>query len=89
MEGYYHVHFLPGNVKQAYIYTAIFEISAHAGDSVKQQQSFFLPFFFFLQLYCPIGISPMEISGCFPRGNPAATVDQPSLRQMLGALIFS
>ena len=29
--------------------------------------------FFFLQLYCPNGISPMGNSGCFPRGKPAAT----------------
>ena len=26
-----------------------------------------------LQLYCPIGISPKGDSGCFPRGQPAAT----------------
>ena len=26
-----------------------------------------------LQLYCPSGYSPMENSGCFPRGKPAAT----------------
>ena len=30
-------------------------------------------FFFFLRLYCPSGISPIGISGCFPRGKPAAT----------------
>ena len=29
-------------------------------------------FFFFLQLYCSIGISPTRNSGCFPRGEPAA-----------------
>ena len=30
-------------------------------------------FFFFLQLYCPIGISPVGYSGCFSRGKAAAT----------------
>ena len=29
--------------------------------------------FFFLQLHCPSGISPMGNSGCFPRGKPAST----------------
>ena len=29
--------------------------------------------FYFLQLYCPNGISPMGNLGCFPRGKPAAT----------------
>ena len=28
---------------------------------------------FFLQLYCPIGISPVGNLSCFPRGKPAAT----------------
>ena len=30
-------------------------------------------FCFFKQLYCPIGVSPVGNSGCFPRGEPAAT----------------
>ena len=34
---------------------------------------FFFKKKFFLQLYCPNGISPMENSGRFPRGKPAAT----------------
>ena len=29
--------------------------------------------FYFLQLYCPSGISPMGNSGCLPRAKPAAT----------------
>ena len=28
---------------------------------------------FFLQLYCPNGISPMGNLGCFPQGKPATT----------------
>ena len=34
---------------------------------------FFVISFSSLYLYCPIGISPAENSGCFPRGKPAAT----------------
>ena len=34
---------------------------------------FFFFTFYFLQLYCPNGISPMGNSGCFPRRKPAAT----------------
>ena len=30
-------------------------------------------FFFFKELYCPIGNPPMGNSDCFPRGKPAAT----------------
>ena len=33
----------------------------------------FFYFFFILQLYCPIGISLMGNSGCFPQGKPAAS----------------
>ena len=29
--------------------------------------------FYFLQLYCPNGISPMGNSGCLPQGKPAVT----------------
>ena len=34
---------------------------------------FLLLLFFFLQLYCPSGISPMGNSGCLPRRKPVAT----------------
>ena len=44
--------------------------------------------FFFLQLYCPNGISPMGKSGCFPHGKPAAIVALPNLLCMLGFLCF-
>ena len=37
-------------------------------------------FFFFEQHYCPIGISPMGNSGCFPQGKPAVTHYQPTGR---------
>ena len=30
-------------------------------------------YYFILQLYCPIWISPMRNSGCFPQGKPAVT----------------
>ena len=45
-----------------------------------KKNAFFFPFFFnrtvlfyFLQLYCPNGISPMGNSECFPQGKPAGT----------------
>ena len=36
---------------------------------------FFFSFFYFhfLQVYCPLGISPVGNSGCFPRGKSAVT----------------
>ena len=43
---------------------------------------------YFVQLYSPSGISPMENSGCFPWGKPAATVALPNLLCMLGVIVF-
>ena len=48
--------------------------------------SFFLSFFF-VQLYCPIGISPMGNSDRFPQEKPAATVTLPNLWCMLDVLV--
>ena len=45
-------------------------------------------YFYFLQLYCPSGISPMRNLGCRPREKLAATVALPSLRCVLGVLVF-
>ena len=45
--------------------------------------------FYFLQLYCPDGISPMGNSGCLPRGKPSATeLRYNNLLCMLGVLVF-
>ena len=41
-------------------------------------------YLWFLQLYCPTGTFPLENSGCFLLGKPAATVALPILRCMLG-----
>ena len=39
----------------------------------RQLLKYFLYLFSYLQLYCPIGISPVGNSGCFLRGKQAAT----------------
>ena len=46
--------------------------------------------YFFKQQYCPVGISHMGNSGCFPRGKPAATESryQTYVRFMLNVLVF-
>ena len=39
---------------------------------------------FFVQMYCPIGISPMENLGCFSQEKPAAAVMLFNIQCMLG-----
>ena len=57
----------------------------------KQNQVFTCTFtFYFLQLYCPNGISPMGNSGGFSQGKPASCdrVALPKLWYMLSVLVF-
>ena len=52
-----------------------FEAKKQNQKQKKQNKKVLLFFFllYFLQVYCPSGISPMGNSGCLPRGRPAAT----------------
>ena len=51
----------------SFVLTSTLVVTIHLMKTIKAL------YIYFLQLSCPNGISPMGISGCLPRGKPAAT----------------